>query len=497
MDKPNIILIITDQQRADTIGAWGNGHMVTPAMDELVDRGYSFRNAFCPGATCMSSRAALFTGMYPHNTGIYSFNDWSAHRTWVHDLKEAGYWCASVGKMHLHSTDVDDGFHERITVENPTNFTREQGGADDDWGRFLALNGHQRPNHRNQTDPDWLSKFQGVAWHLEERFHSDVFIGDSAVAWIDTYNSDRPLFLEVGFTGPHEPWDPLARHLEIYRDAEIPPAVRRDGELEDNPPEHASHKRWCQETPNEAQIDLDRATPDDIAEMRRHYYGKITTVDEKLGQVMAALKRKGLLENSLVIFCSDHGEMLGDHTQAYKWLMYDCIVRVPLIICDHRAGGRKGSTDDLVSLMDIGPTILEAAGVEISGYLEGRSLSAYFEGREDDVRPREFVFCEDNYEVMLRSRDHKIIYYIGQDYGELYDLRRDPDELYNLWDDPGHAQLKIDLQLALLRWLSQSNYWNAGYKQKRLKNYRVSWPQDGQHALIQSHVEARHRPVDL
>ncbi len=180
----------------------------------------------------------------------YSFNDCSGHRLWTHDLKEAGYWCASVGKMHLNSNDVDDGFYERIITENPTGFGREKGGADDDWGRYLAHHGQVRPNHRNQTDPQWFSKLQGVPWHLEERFHSDVFIGDAAVGWVETYNSDRPLFLEVGFTGPHELWDPLPRHLQMYRDAEIPPGVFRDGEVDDNPPEHTSHGQWFEETTN-------------------------------------------------------------------------------------------------------------------------------------------------------------------------------------------------------------------------------------------------------
>ena len=110
-DRPNIIFVLTDQQRADTMGAWGNEHMITPHMDALVARGVSFKNAFCPGATCMASRAAIFTGMYPHNTGIYSFHNWSQHRNWVHDLKDAGYWCTNIGKMHLEGHGVDDGFH--------------------------------------------------------------------------------------------------------------------------------------------------------------------------------------------------------------------------------------------------------------------------------------------------------------------------------------------------------------------------------------------------
>ena len=190
--RPNIILIMTDQQRFDTVGAWGNDHMITPNIDRLAREGISFTQSFCPGATCVASRAAIFTGMYPHTTGVYSFQNWSNHRCWVQDLADAGYHCANIGKMHFSPRDVPGGFHDRIVVENPTNKTHAGGGADDDWGKYMTLHGVTRPNDRNQTDPDWLSKYQGVVWHEEERFHSDVFIGNSAVRWIETNQSSKP-----------------------------------------------------------------------------------------------------------------------------------------------------------------------------------------------------------------------------------------------------------------------------------------------------------------
>ena len=122
--------------------------------------------------------------MYPHNTGVYSFDHWADHRNWVQDLNDAGYHCVNIGKMHFAPRDVAGGFHERVVVENPTSKNLDLGGADDDWGRYLRIHGLERPNDRNKTDPHWLRKYQGVPWHLEERFHSDVFIGDSALAWI-------------------------------------------------------------------------------------------------------------------------------------------------------------------------------------------------------------------------------------------------------------------------------------------------------------------------
>jgi arylsulfatase len=501
--QPHLILIMTDQQRTDTIGAWGCDHMVTPHMDRLAAEGLSFPNTFCPGATCVASRAAMFTGMYPHNTGVYSFDDWAHHRTWVEDLADAGYWCVNMGKMHLGPWRAPGGFHERIVVENPTNGYLRSGGGDDDWGRYLSMHGTDRPNDRHLTDPDWRKKCQGAAWHLDEHLHGDVYIADAAVSWISSHQGDKPLFLQVGFTGPHEPWDPLPRHLEMYEDRAMPVPVGRDGELAEKPPQQEAHKRRLAEAlaHHESGIDMYAADEADIERMRRHYYAKVTTVDEQLGKVMAALEARGYLENSLLVFCSDHGEMLGDHSLAYKWLMYDQITNVPMIVCDRRVDRPTGNQDrdqlrattDLASLMDIGPTLLEAAGLEVPTRLEGRSLQPALDDAE--TQPREFVYCEDNYQIMLRSQTHKLVYYIGQTEGELYDLTSDPDELYNLWGQAGHEAQQRRLLDQVLLWLAASNYYNAGYKQQGPATYRRNWPTADTPSLTGPPVPER--PIDL
>jgi arylsulfatase A-like enzyme len=495
-NHPHIVLFLTDQQRFDTVAAWGHSHMITPSMDRLARAGVSFRQAFCPGATCIASRAAMFTGMYPHTTGVYTFQSWADHRTWVQDLADAGYFCANIGKMHFSPRDVSGGFQERVVVENPTNLALANGGADDDWGRFLTLHGHERPNFRNRTDPDWMKKLQGVSWHLEEHFHSDVFIGDSAVNWIRNFRGTGPVFLEVGLTGPHEPWDPLPRHLELYDGRPVPPRVLREGELEEKPPQQRTHQRWNEQTEHESVIRVRSATEGQIEHMKRHYFAKITTVDEQIGKVLDALEAKGWLRDSLLIFCSDHGELLGDHDMAYKWLMYEPIVHVPLVIRTPAGsmGAPAGSeVQDLVSLMDLGPTILEAAGVPAPTYLEGRSLGPYL--RSEPIEPRRFVCCEDNYQIMYRTPNWKMVYYIGQEQGELYDLSGDPNELVNLWDDPGAAETKIRLTAGILEWMAASNYWNSGYKRGEGAHYRLRWPADGDYGLHGGGRNGREKPL--
>ena len=494
--QPNIILIMTDQQRWDTINSWGFDHMITPAQDRLAAEGVSFTQAFCPGATCISSRAAMFTGMYPHNTGVYSFQPWGNHRNWVQDLAQSGYYCVSIGKMHFMPRDIDGGFHERVVVENPTSINLPQGRKDDDWGRYLTFHGLDRPNDRNKTDPDWAVKLQGVPWHYDEKFHSDVFIGNSALNWIRNYRQKQPVFLQVGFTGPHEPWDPLPRHLEMYKDARIPKAVTRSNELVEKPRQQEALKRNFAGAGHESGIDMYLANDERVDRMRRHYYAKNTTVDEKIGEVLDALEEYGYLENSMVIFCSDHGEMLGDHSMAYKWLMYDPITHIPLIIRYPNRERQGEHVDDLVSLMDLGPTILQTAGVEVPLYIEGRSLLPY--GKKttaNEIKPREFVFCEDNYQIMMRSKTHKMVYYIGQEDGELYDLVQDKDELWNRWNDSAYGAIKESMQLQLLAWLASSTYWHAGYKRDGSKTYQVRWPCKGNYKLQGAPAEDPEKPI--
>lgn len=492
-DRPHIVLIMTDQQRFDTVGAWGYDHMITPNQDRLVREGVSFKQAYCPGATCVASRAATFTGMYPHTTGVYSFDQWGNHRNWVQDLADNGYWCVNMGKMHLSPERTSGGFHERVIVENPTNKQRANGGGDDDWGNYLSFHGLERPNDRQNTDPDWMQKFQGVPWHYEEQYHSDAFIGHSAVSWINSYQGDKPIFLEVGFTGPHEPWDPFPRHLDMYEDKELPKRVLREGELDEKPPQHLAHLEAFANAGGEAKIDLRLASEADIENMRRHYYAKITTVDEMLGKVLDALESRGWLENSIIIFCSDHGELLGDHGLAYKWLMYDPIVHVPMVVRYPQSVDQPREVTDLVSLMDIGPTILQAAGVDVPTYLEGRSLMPYLNG--EDIAPRDYVFCEDNYQIMMRSPTHKMVYYIGQEEGEFYDLEADPHELFNKWDDGDCADVKGKMLQDLLGWLATSNYYNAGYKRNRAKQYAMRWPTKD-NAKLHGRMTTQEKQVD-
>jgi len=478
MRRPHIVFITTDQQRSDTIHAWDCPYAITPHLDQLVQQGVSFRSAFAPGASSSASRGAMFTGMNAHTTGVFSQNVWAQQRTWVEDLAESGYRCVSIGKLGT-APDIraPAGFHERIVVENTSSSLAERNQPDDDWGRFLALHGQQRPNQRHLSDPNWLKKCQAAAWHLDEQLHPDVFIANSAVAWITSHSPAEPIFLHIGFSGPHEPYDPLPRHLDLYKDIQIPAAVFRDNELDKKPPSHRQHQQSCAERNSQSKIDLLNAEPGDVAKMRKHYFAKVTTIDEKIGDILKALKEKGFAEDTIIVVASDHGDMLGDHRMAYAGFMYECVVRVPLIIVDNHPGRTAKKIDHLVSLIDIGPTILGVAGVQVPPHLEGHSLLPHVRGGQ--VETEDVAFAEEGNMVMIRNRRNKMVLYIGESYGELYDLKRDPLELVNLWDDGTLAPVKADLKNRILNWLLKSNFATASYKIGRIRRFHRPRPPGG------------------
>jgi len=478
---PNIVLIMTDQQRADTINTLGADFMHTPSLDKLANEGAAFTNAFCCGATSVAARAALFTGMYPHNTGVYSFNNWSHHKTWVQDLSDAGFHCVNIGKMHIGPIYDNIGFHERRVIENKAQKFSSFGLPEDEWGWHLRLHGYERENQRHKTDPEWKNKHNAPLWDKEEYLHPDIFCGNTASAWINSYKLQKPFFLQIGFPGPHEPYDPPQRFIDLYDDKKIPlPAGRRE-DLSGKPPQHMAFREYFKYTQNdESQVDLCDVSDEELIRVRKHYYANISLIDEQIGEIISALEKSGQLDNSIIIFTSDHGDNLGDHGLPYKWLMYDSITNIPLIINDFRENTENAVVENtLVSHIDLGPTILNMAGLEkLPERLEGTSLF------NDDFKPADAVFCEDNYLLMMREEKFKIVYYIGQDDdGELYDMQSDPDELNNLWHKIEFNDIKNRMLLKVFKWLAISNYKNGRYKTKQENNNALRLPGSEEHGF--------------
>lgn len=460
--QPNIIFVITDQQRSDTIRATGSSWMITPNLDLLAEKSVAFNNAFCCAATCIASRAALFTGMYAHNTGVYTFNRWEHHCTWLHDFRAAGYYLANIGKMHQR--DAQMAFHERFIVENKSARLKY-----DEWNRYLWISGLDVPN-RVDSIPDWAKQLNSVEWPHDEKFHSDIFTGDTALKFIERWDQHAPLFLQIGFPGPHEPYDPPTRFLKMYADIPMPERIFTDAELDTKPPEQMQFKTHFESNGYNNCINFTNATRTDIDRMRRHYCANMTAIDEKIGQILNALDAKGMLENAIIVFTSDHGDNLGDHDLPYKWFMYDSVTNIPLLIHTPNTVGRLDEA--LFSQIDIGPTLLELAGIECPSRLDGSSQAARIEGEQSGDAP-DAVFAEENHVVMVRTNTHKLVHYIDKPYGELYDLVADPHEVHNLYKDGELHAIRQELETRLLTWLAHSTYYNSGYKNQSDPKYKV------------------------
>ncbi|MEM8952594.1 MAG: sulfatase-like hydrolase/transferase [Verrucomicrobiota bacterium] len=462
-DLPNIVFIITDQQRYDTIAALGYDHVDTPHLDRLVREGISFSQCHVTAPSCAPSRASLFTGFYPHTTGILKNADrWT--RSWVERLAdEGGYHCVNIGKMHTWPFTTPCGFHERQVVENKDRYL-EGRYFFDEWDKALAARGlvkQQRESYREREDyRDALGAF---TWDLPEDMHSDVFVGQRASWWLRQYPRTEPLFLQVGFPGPHPPYDPLPAYLERYVHREVPLDEVTPEDLAGQPVAFQKMRRHNCEVDHDSVVHQLEPTRDARLRQRRHYLANVTMIDHEVGEIMKALEETGYLENTVIVFTSDHGDCLTDHGHSQKWTCYEQVTRVPMIVWgDGFAGGQTVS--DLVQLMDIGPTVLELAGLEVGEEMEAESLLGALRG-DLDWQGRDCVYAEQardgnfgyaSWMTMVRTERWKLVHLLDEADGQLFDLQEDPGERRNLWGDVSHDEVKRGLIERLLEWRMRS-----------------------------------------
>ena len=484
-NRPNVVLILTDQQRLDTIGALGHSHMDTPNLDRLVDEGITFTNCHVTAPSCAPSRASLFTGHYPHTTGVYKNGDTWRH-SWVEELSEAGYYTLNVGKMHTAPYETPMGFDERYVVENKDRYLADVPNDEpplpsdryylDEWDKALRARGllkQQREFYRQREDyEDRLGAFE---WTLSADTHPDVFVGELAVDWLDRVPKlDRPLFMEVGFPGPHPPYDPLPEYAERYMDQDLPLPEVTQADLDSQPPPLQALRRHHAAVDHDSvSYDLD-PTEEQLHRLRAHYYASVTMIDEQVGAIVDALAANGYGGDTVVIFASDHGEMLGDHGHIQKWTMYEEVTRVPAIVWwpNRFEGGRR--IDDLYQLFDLGPTVLELADTTVPEPMAAKSLIPALNG--DDWDGREHVYAEHartgilretEFMTMVRSEDWKLVHFLDEEFGQLFDLSTDPAERENRWDDPDAAERKAELLAQLREWRVRSGYETAGVSDVR------------------------------
>jgi arylsulfatase A-like enzyme len=467
-DRPNILFICTDQQRYDALGCYGNDRIGTPAIDGLAREGTLFEQCYVQSPVCAPSRASLMTGRYVHSHGLWA-NGVALpdhERLFSRALADDGYDCGLIGKLHLAAcfrgrTEPrrDDGFRVFKWAHDPTH-----GSPENRYHRWLeerhpALYAQAMANGPGRRGHETVG-FDAMPTEA----HYSRWVGEETDAFLRTERDPaKPFFLSVNFYDPHHPFVAPEDYRARYDPAALPPPIGGPEDLADRPPilAEASRASYAGLLPGFAAYSADQ-----IQEIIAAYYAMVTLIDDEVGRILATLDELGLAEETLVVFTSDHGEMLGDHGLLLKGpLLYEGAVRVPLILRwpgRVPAGARR---TELVQWLDLCSTFLRAAGAPALPGDQGQDLLPLARG-DRDAPSRDWALCEYRdsghpydppvHLTMLRRGRHKLIVHHGPPAtgrartGELYDLEADPRELRNLWDDPDAATTRIELERALL-----------------------------------------------
>jgi choline-sulfatase len=431
--RPNVLLVMVDQLAAAWLPAYGHPVVHAPAIGALAEDGVVFERAYCPSPLCAPSRSALLTGLLPSRIGVYdnAAEMRASLPTVTHHLRAAGYATVLSGKMHFVGPDQLHGFEERLTTEiYPADFEWTP-----DWR--LPVTERQPWYHTMESvvGPGRCAASMQMDYDDEVAFRAVRKLRDLA-----RHRRGDPFFLVVSFTHPHDPWELHPRYWERYDPSAIDaPAVGPIPRDEADP--HSIRLR------DMCGVDDAGLTAEQVLTARHAYYAAISYVDERIGEVLAALRDSGLERDTIVVLTADHGEMLGERGLWYKMAFFEASARVPLIV---RAPGRlaPGRVGEPVSLLDLAPTLLALCGQGSAGEpwadTDGVSLMAPLTG--EGSRPGGDVAAEYLAEgvrspaVMLRRGRHKYVR-CGDDPDQLYDLDDDPAELVNLAGDPAHAEL--------------------------------------------------------
>lgn len=464
MKRKHIFLIITDQQRYDTIAALGFAHMHTPVLDRLVSEGTSFDNCFITAPSCVPSRASLFNGYYPHATGILR-NGVQWQRTWIGSLAEQGYHCVNVGKMHTIPYDAKAGFHERFVVENKDRYYEGRWFADE-WDKALVARAQIKPSReRYRLLPDYNERLGAFEWTLPPESHADFFVGDMATWWLQTRPKPEKLFMQIGFLGPHPPYDPVPGYAQRYLDHPgLPVPEPQPADLDQLPAFLKAKREHDSRVDHDAVLWSLHPKAEHLRRQRAYYLANVTMIDEAIGKLLKVLDSKGYLDEALIIFTSDHGDNLGDHGLSQKWSMYDTVTRVPAVFWAPGEVLSDRREDGLCQLFDIGATVLDWAGAPQPPASQAQSLLPVLRGESWTARTE--VYAEQAGDValtgaslfsMVRNTRHKLVHILGSTDGQLFDLQADPLEMHNLWADPAHHGERTRLLQSLLEWRMRSS----------------------------------------
>lgn len=444
--RPNLVLITVDQMRRDCLSVSGHPVVETPNLDAMARGGYRFTQACSAVPSCIAARASMLTGLSPRRHGRVGYEDgvpWRYPHTVAGELTRAGYQTQCIGKMHVYPERSRCGFENVILHDGYLHHSRRAANpaasayeGTDDYLYWLRHSGFPAADliDSGLDCNGWVSR----PWPYPEWTHPTNWCASACIDFLRRRDPTAPFFLHASFVRPHAPLDPPQPYLDMYLRKSIPLPPVGD---------------WA-EPGDSAGISRDA-----LLRARAAYYGLITHVDHQIGRFLQAAGEYGLLQNTVFLFTSDHGDLLGDHNLFRKALPYEGAVGIPLLVYDpaNRLNLPCGGTSDaLVELRDLMPTLLDMAGVPIPDTVEGKSLLPILQGKAERVR--DYLHGEHAYggqsTQFIITEQSKYIWYTQSGKEQYFDRIADPEERHDLIHEPGVQPRVSELRRLLIRELS-------------------------------------------
>lgn len=430
--KPNILFFMTDQQHADSLSFMNHPTVKTPNLDKLVERGAYANNMFSCSAICTPSRTSFHTGMYVRSHGLF-FNNAPMSQPFPslpEELKRAGYRTGITGKSHLPKQierhyDVCNDMHQYQTE--------------------LAEKGYNYKEYDDLT----TKEFQAKCSEIPEALQNEIWTADRSIEFIqDSSHSEDPFFLWCSFDRPHCPHTPPASFDNLYNPDEIPLDWEGykafENSLMQNRP--MIEDFW--------KIGSVRHKPELFQKAVCRYFALITLIDREIGRILEALETSGELDNTIIIFTSDHGDFAGHYGQLGKNLpAYDDLIRIPFIYVDPARKSDAGRClERLMQSVDLFPTLLERLGLEIPPTVQGQSFEPLLNG--EPVEHREFIFTETSMVKTIRSKQWKLNFFVNHpEQGQLFKMSPEINEITNYWNEPQYDHIRERLIRELTAWI--------------------------------------------
>ena len=432
--KPNIVLIMVDQMRWDCLGINGHPNVETPNLDMMAKQGYNFKNAYSAVPSCIAARAAILTGMSQKNHGRVGYRDgviWNYKNTIASEFSSAGYHTQCIGKMHVYPERNLCGFHNIVLHDGYLDASRRrtkssgtQFEQSDDYLKWLK----EKEGHNVDINDIGIDKNSWVArsWVYKEQHHPTNWVVTESIDFLRRRDTTKPFFLNMSFVRPHSPLDPPEFYYNQYINEELEEPVIGDWVID----------REDEDEGIDVNCIVGKLNKKAMKRTRAAYYGSITHIDHQIRRFLSALEEYDEINNTIILFVSDHGDMLGDHNYFRKSVPYEGSSKVPFIIYDpgNLIKGCKGRKfNEVVELRDIMPTLLDFCNINIPESVDGESLKNIIV--ENEYTWRDYIHGEHTYGIRsnhyITDGKYKYIWFSQSGEEQFFDLIKDPKEIRN------------------------------------------------------------------